>query len=165
MAEPEIVAVAPGMNTVRGRLKPFDPAHPSVDLRLPPGVTKPPLVILVHGGGGARDQANAMALLHADGVAVLGFDAYRMNGFDRHSDFWIRNMTYEARQRMIYSTALGAYRWAATLESIDVTRLHLHGLSNGADVVANLAAVVSPAHVRMVFAGGWRGQGLACRIA
>lgn len=159
-AGPEIVEIAPGVNTVRGTLKPFDPANPSVELRLPPGVTKPPLLILVHGGGGGRDQANAMVLFHAQGVAVLGFDAYRMNGFDRPSGFWIRNMTYEARQRMIYSTALGAYRWATTLDSIDVTRIHLHGLSNGADVVANLAAVVSPAHVRMVFAEGLAGAGL-----
>ena len=157
---PRLVEIAPGIHTVQGALPPFDPAHPAVDLRLPVGVAKPPLLILVHGGGGARDQANAMALFHAQGVAVLGFDAYRLAGFERDWRFWIRNATYEARQRMIYAAALGACRWATTLESVDTARIHIHGLSNGADVVANLAAVVSPAHVRMAFAEGLAGAGL-----
>jgi len=103
MAGPKLVEIAPGIHTVRGPLSPFDPRHPAVNLRLPQGVTKPPLLILVHGGAGARDQANAMALFHAHGVAVLGFDAYRVAGLERNSIFWIRNATYEARQRMIYS--------------------------------------------------------------
>ena len=157
---PRLVEVARGVHTVTGPLRPFDPTHPSVDLRLPAGVAKPPLLILVHGGGGARDQANAMALFHAQGVAVLGFDAYRLAGLERDWRFWVRNVTYEARQRMIYAAALGAYRWATTLDSVDTARIHIHGLSNGADVVANLAAVVSPAHVRMVFAEGLAGAGL-----
>ena len=157
---PALAEIAPGIHTVRGPLRPFDPQNPSIDLRLPPGIARPPLLILVHGGGGARDQANAMALFHAQGVAVLGFDAYRMNGFERPSGFWVRNVTYEARQRMIYAAALGAYRWATTLGSVDTGRICIHGLSNGADVVANLGAVVSPAHVRMVFAEGLAGAGL-----
>lgn len=159
-AVPRLVEIGPGTHTVRGTLRPFDPDHPSVELRMPPGVARPPLLILVHGGGGGRDQANAMALFHAHGIAVLGFDAYRMNGLNRPFAFWVRNVTYEARQRMIYNTALAAYRWAVTLNSIDTSRIHLHGLSNGADVVANLSAVVSPAHVRMVFAEGLAGAGL-----
>jgi poly(3-hydroxybutyrate) depolymerase len=157
---PRLVEVAPSIHTVSGPLPPFDPRHPSVDLRLPGGVTKPPLLILVHGGGGARDQANAMALFHAQGVAVLGFDAYRLAGLEREAQFWIRHVTYEARQRMIYAAALGAYRWATTLEGVDTSRIFIHGLSNGADVVANLAAVASPAHIRMVFAEGLAGAGL-----
>lgn len=159
-AAPRLVEVAPGIHTVQGALPPFDPAHPSVDLRLPAGVAQPPLLILVHGGGGARDQANAMALFQAQGIAVLSFDAYRLAGLERDWRFWIRNVTYEARQRMIYAAALGAYRWATTLGSVDTARIHIHGLSNGGDVVANLAAVVSPAHVRMVFAEGLAGAGL-----
>lgn len=157
---PRLVQIAPGIHTVTGPLPPFDPRHPSVDLRLPAGVAKPPLLILVHGGGGARDQTNAMALFHAQGIAVLGFDAYRLAGLERDWGFWLRNATYEARQRMIYAAALGAYRWAATLDSVDTSRIFIHGISNGADVVANLAAVASPAHVRMVFAEGLAGAGL-----
>ncbi len=159
-SSPRVVEIRPGIHTVQGALRPFDPANPSVDLRLPSGIARPPFLILVHGGGGARDQANAMALFHAQGVAVLGFDAYRMNGLERPSGFWVRNVTYEARQRMIYGAALGAYRWATTLDSVDTGRIFIHGLSNGADVVANLGAMVSPAHVRMVFAEGLAGAGL-----
>ena len=159
-AGPRLVEIAPGIHTVQGPLRPFDPAHPAVALRLPAGVAKPPLLILVHGGGGARDQAQAMALFHAQGIAVLGFDAYRLAGLERDWRFWVRNVTYEARQRMIYAAALGAYRWAATLDSVDTSRIFIHGLSNGADVVANLAAVASPDHVRMVFAEGLAGAGL-----
>ena len=159
-AGPRLVEIAPGIHTVQGPLRPFDPTHPAVDLRLPAGVAKPPLLILVHGGGGARDQAQAMALFHAQGIAVLGFDAYRLAGLERDWRFWIRNVTYEARQRMIYAAALDAYRWATTLDSVDTSRIFIHGLSNGADVVANLAAVASPDHVRMVFAEGLAGAGL-----
>jgi poly(3-hydroxybutyrate) depolymerase len=159
-ARPQLIEIAPGIHTVRGPLPPFDPRHPSVDLRLPAGVAKPPLLILVHGGSGARDQARAMALFHAEGIAVLGFDAYRVAGLERDPGFWLRNVNYEARQRMIYAAALGAYRWATTLDSVDTSRIYVHGVSNGADVVANLAAVVSPSHVRIVFAEGLAGAGL-----
>ena len=158
-SERRLVEVAPGMHSVSGPLASFDPANASVEFRLP--ATRPaPLVIFVHGGGGGGDVRAVMGAVHAAGVAVLGFDAYRMNGFDRPSGFWVRNMTYEARQRMIFTTALGAYRWAILQEGVDASRIHIYGISNGADVVANLAAVVDPAHVRTVFAEGIAGAGL-----
>ena len=156
----QLVAISPGMHTLSGPVATFDPQNPSVDLRLPSGRARPPLIIFVHGGGGMRDSLAAMAAFHAAGVAVLGFDAYRMNGFERDWRFWVQNMTYEARQRMIYTSALGAYHWAITQPGIDVSRVYIYGLSNGADVVANLAAVVDPAHVRAVFAEGLAGAGL-----
>jgi len=159
-AERSLVEVSPGMHTLRGPAADFDPANASVDLRLPPGRRASPLIIFVHGGGGARDSLAAMAAFHAAGIAVLGFDAYRMNGFDRDWRFWVRNMTYEARQRMIYVAALGAYHWAIAQPEIDAGRIYLYGLSNGADVVANLAAVVDPKHVRAAFAEGLAGAGL-----
>jgi len=155
-----LVEVSPGMHTLQGPVAAFDPNNPSVDLRLPLGRAAPPLIIFVHGGAGMRDSLAAMAAFHAAGVAVLGFDAYRMNGFERPWRFWVQNMTYEARQRMIYTSALGAYRWAITQTSIDKSRVYIYGLSNGADVVANLAAVVDPAHVRATFAEGLAGAGL-----
>jgi len=157
--KPRLVEVSPGMHSVAGPLAAFDPANPSVELRIP--ATRPaPLVMFVHGGGGAGDVRALMEAVHAAGVAVLGFDAYRMNGFDRPSGFWVRNMTYEARQRMIYTTALSAYLWVVGQAGIDSSRIHIYGISNGADVVANLAAVVDPAHVRTVFAEGIAGAGL-----
>lgn len=155
-----LVEIRDGLHTVAGDLAGFDPCNWSADLRLPPGGPKPPLVILVHGGGGARDNAHAMDAFNAAGAAVLGFDAYAMNGFDRPSAFWVLNMTYEARQRMIYTVALSAYRWAAADGRIDRRRIHFYGLSNGADVVANLAAAADPGEVRAAFAEGIAGAGL-----
>jgi dienelactone hydrolase len=158
---PVLVEVSPGVNTVRGPLAGFDPCDPSVDIRLPPGDTAPALMILVHGGGGAAsDNTRAAALFHEGGMAVLNFDAYRMNGFDRDARFWVNQASYEARQRMIRTTALAAYRWAVEQPRFDRSRIFVYGLSNGADVVANMAAEVDPAHVRMVFAEGLAGAGL-----
>lgn len=154
-----IIEIAPGLHSVAGRLAGFDPVNSSVAFHLPPGPPGP-LVLFIHGGGGGDDNRNIMGAIRGSGIAVLGFDAYRMNGFDRPSGFWVRNMTYEARQRMIYTTALAAYRWVAKQPGIDTGRIHIYGLSNGADVAANLAAIVDPAHVRTVFAEGIAGAGL-----
>ncbi len=158
--EAQLVETRTDLYTVRGPLAGFDPCNRSVDLRIPAAADKPPLVILVHGGGGGGDNANALAAFHQAGAAVLGFDAYVMNGFDRPASFWVLNMTYEARQRMIYTVAHSAYRWAAADGRIDPRRIHFYGLSNGADVVANLAAVADPASVRAAFAEGLAGAGL-----
>ncbi len=154
-----LIEVKPGLYSVEGRLAGFDPRDASVEFRKPPGPPGP-LVLFVHGAGGAPDNRNAMAALYAAGVAVLGFDAYRMNGLDRPSGFWVRSVTYEARQRMIFSSALAAYRWVVTQREIDPRRVHIYGLSNGADVALNLAAVVAPESVRTVFAEGPAGAGL-----
>jgi len=88
-------------------------------------------------------------------MATLAFDAYAMQGNPgRTSLFWARSVTNEARQRMIYTTALAAYRWALQRTDIDTRRIYLFGISNGAAVVANLAAVVDPAHVKGVISEG-----------
>lgn len=51
-------------------------------------------------------------------------------------------------------TPLAAYRWALKRNDIDTRRIYLFGISNGAAVVANMAALVDPAHVRGVIAEG-----------
>jgi dienelactone hydrolase len=155
-----LVELRKDLYTVQGPLAGFDPCNRSVDLRIPTKADKPPLVILVHGGGGGRDNTNTMAAFHMAGAAVLSFDAYVMNGFEHPWRFWLLNMTYEARQRMIYTVALSAYRWATTSELIDPRRIHFYGISNGADVVANLAAAADPEYVRAAFAEGLAGAGL-----
>jgi len=84
----------------------------------------------------------------------------------RDSLFWARSVTNEARQRMIYSTALAAYQWAIQRSDIDSSRIYFFGISNGAAVVANLAGVVDPAHVKGAIAEGVTpvGLGLPDRI-
>ena len=151
----DLVALRPGFFTVSGKLGGFDPCEGSVKFRVPADSVKPPLMISVHGGGGIGDVLKSDEAFHQKGMATLAFDAYAMQGLTgRTSLFWARSVTNEARQRMIYSTALAAYRWALTRTDIDNSRIYLFGISNGAAVVANLAGVVDPAHVKGVISEG-----------
>ena len=151
----QLVTLRANFHTVTGPLGRFDPCEPSVRWRVPSGVTRAPLMISVHGGGGIHDVLKSDDAFHAAGMATLAFDAYAMQGLPgRTSLFWARSVTNEARQRMIYATALAAYEWARQRADIDTRQIYLFGISNGAAVVANLAAVVDPAHVRGVSAAG-----------
>lgn len=146
--------------TVTGKLSGFDPCNKSVEYNVPKSTIKPPLMIYVHGGGGKGDGRNIIKEFYARGMATLIFDAYVMNGFEQGYMFWGVKATNEARQRMIYKVALEAYHWALTQPDIDTNRIYIYGLSNGAAVAINLAAVVDPKHVKAVFAEGTPGQGI-----
>lgn len=151
----ELSALRPGFFTVTGRLGGFDPCEASVKFRTPSRAARAPLMISVHGGGGIQDVLKSDEAFFQHGMATLAFDAYAMQGLPgRSSLFWARSVTNEARQRMIYTTALAAYRWAIQRDDIDTARIYLFGVSNGAAVVANLAGVVDPAHVKGVIAEG-----------
>lgn len=151
----ELLSLRPGFFTVTGQIGGFDPCESNVRFRVPTGANKPPLMISVHGGGGIHDILQSDEAFFQHGMATLAFDAYAMQGLSgRSSLFWARSVTNEARQRMIYATALSAYRWAIQRNDIDPRRIYLFGISNGAAVVANLAAAVDPAHVKGVIAEG-----------
>jgi len=84
----ELVQIRENYHTVRGPLADFDPCHASVDLSMPGGLfsrrsaEKPPLVILVHGGGGLSNlERNMATALNRKGFATLVYDAYQMNHF------------------------------------------------------------------------------------
>lgn len=164
----ELVQIRPRFHTVKGPLAPFDPCHKSVQLKVPsrwngsPLPTKPPLVIIAHGGGGlGMLERNLAAALHKHDIATLVFDAYHLNGFYQGYPFWGSQATNESRQRMIYKATLGAYEWALTQsDKIDNRAIFLQGVSNGAAVVANLASVVSSEHVRAVVPEGLPGMGI-----
>ena len=150
-----LVPLRPDFFTVSGRMGGFDPCEAQVRFRIPDGANKPPLMISVHGGGGIRDVLKSDEAFFQHGMATLAFDAYAMQGLTgRTSLFWARSVTNEARQRMIYTTALAAYRWAKQRTDIDTRRIYLFGISNGAAVVANLAGLVDPLHVKGVIAEG-----------
>lgn len=150
-----LVPLRPNFFTVSGRMGGFDPCEANVKFRVPSGASKPPLMISVHGGGGIHDVLHSDDAFSRYGMATLVFDAYAMQGLaGRTALFWARSVTNEARQRMIYSTALAAYRWATQRTDIDTQRIYLFGISNGAAVVANLAGVADPAHVKGVIAEG-----------
>ncbi len=153
--EQALVQLRPQFFTVSGRMGGFDPCEPNVKFRIPAGASNPPLMISVHGGGGIQDVLMSDDAFFRHGMATLAFDAYAMQGLTgRTSLFWARSVTNEARQRMIYTTALAAYRWAIQRTDIDTKRIYLFGISNGAAVVANLAGVVDPTHVKGVIAEG-----------
>lgn len=154
------------VKTVVGPLATFNPCHASVRLDAPSFFAekrgaKPPLVIIAHGGGGLgtyeRDFARWM---NQQGFATLVFDAFQMNGLTPFTDLVLFHMTNSGRQRMIYKATLGAYQWALMHEKVDVSRVFIQGLSNGGSVAINMAASVSPAHVRGVIAEGAPAAGI-----
>ena len=150
-----LVDIRPQYFTVSGKLAGFDPCHASVKFRRPPGATPAPLMISLHGGGGIKDVLASDQAFRDKGMATLLFDAYEMQGFTgRTSGFWALQVSNEARQRMLLSTAWAAYQWATTRTDIDTRRIYFFGVSNGAAVAANLAAMVDTAHVRGIIAEG-----------
>ena len=157
----ELVEIRPNYFTVRGSLAGFDPCHQSVEFTIPSRSfsdnpsEKPPLVILVHGGGGlGRLEKNMAVALNRKGYATLMFDAYQMNNFYQGLSLFLTGMTNGGRQRMIYKVTLGAYQWASQQLSIDNTRIYFHGVSNGGSVLLNIAGAVDPKHVKGIFAEG-----------
>lgn len=154
-------AIRPQFHTVLGSLAEFDPCHASVKLQKPFFSDQPPLMILVHGGGGLDTATkNAADAFRSKGFATLLFDAFEHNGFYQGMRFWASQATNEARQKMLYKVTLGAYEWAIKRKDINVSQIYFHGLSNGGAVLANIAGAVSPEHVKGVFAEGTPGMGL-----
>ncbi len=162
-----LVEIRPGFHRVVGPLAEYDPCHRSVQLSMPGFFAdklgeKPPLMIIAHGGNGPGSAEQEMVRrMNAQGVATLLFDAYEMNGFQyRGTALFLTGATNESRQRMIFKATLGAYLWIRLSSRVDTSRLFIHGLSNGASVALNMAAVVDPAHVRMVFSEGAPSAGI-----
>ena len=153
--------IRPQSFTVEGPLAEFDPCHTSVKLQRPLFSNKPPLMIIVHGGGGV-DLAtrNAADAFRNKGFASLFFDSYEHNGFNQGFSFWGSRATNEARQRMIYKVTLSAYEWALKRDDINTNQIYFYGVSNGGAVLANIAGAVSQTHVKGVFAEGTPGAGL-----
>ena len=85
----QLVQIRPGYHTVRGTLADFNPCHSTVKLSMPGLFSskiaeKPPVFIIVHGGGGlGKAETNLSAALNSAGIATRVFDAYQMNGYTR----------------------------------------------------------------------------------
>ena len=132
----------------------FNHCHHSVDFKLGFGSDRSqkwPLMIGVGGGGGKIDAMRAMFFFRKNGFATLEFDAYEMNGI---SDYRANKMFYgnATRQEMIFPIAVGAVKWAKKQKNIDTSRIYIWGVSNGATVVANIAAVFNKKQIKSVFA-------------
>jgi predicted esterase len=137
-----------GVNKVAGKVSKFDPCHSSVSFKNPASKS-PPLIILLHGGGGAKDVAAIDQAFLDMGMATLSFDAFKMNGFKKTP--LINNW---ARQRMIWSISLGAYKWALKQSYYPVGDVFIYGISNGATVTTNLAGLIKPGRIKGFIAEG-----------
>jgi hypothetical protein len=148
--------------TVVGDLAEFDPCDASTKIRKPFFSTTPrPLMIVIHGGGGLDKVTLAAAdAFYELGFSTLVFDAFQMNRLSKPGSFFAVNVSNEARQRMIFKVAYGAYQWAVKNHAISSQGIFVYGISNGASVAANLAAIGDPAIMKMVFAEGAPGSGI-----
>lgn len=146
--------------TVEGQLAEFNPCHKSVKLDTPAFFApklgeKPPVVIVLHGGGGLGPyQKDFAKLMNQNGYATLIFDAFEMNGLQSWSDMIRYSMSNGARQRMIFKAALGAFEWVRSLSNIDGTKIFIQGLSNGGAVAINMAAAIDEENLLGVIAEG-----------
>lgn len=157
----KMVEVLPKMYAVLGPPADFDPCNASVEFKSPSSGEKSPLVIISHGGAGLGDaERNIASEFRRLGFATLVFDSYKINGYNQDWQFWAAQVSNESRQRMNYKATFGAYQWALTNEKVDTTRIYFHGVSNGANVVVNMAGAVDPAHVKGVFAEGTMMSGI-----
>lgn len=157
----ELLEYLPRMYVLKGPAGDFDPCDSSVEFLSPRASGKSPLVIISHGGAGLGEAERNIALAFRQlGFATLLYDAYRMSGFNRDWRFWAEQVSNESRQRMNYKATWGAYEWALKEPRVDSSRIYLHGLSNGANVVVNMAGAVDPAHVKGVFAEGTMMSGI-----
>ncbi|MEM9285917.1 MAG: hypothetical protein AAGA39_08535 [Pseudomonadota bacterium] len=124
-----------GFFSLDGPFAAFDPAHPSVDIWVPEGITNPPLMIYAHGGAGFReDDAARVAMFRRYGFATLSFDSYEMNGFDDWA-FVTRRVTNKGKQNMIWNVFRGALAYASSRDDWDSDNIILYGGSNGGRVV------------------------------
>lgn len=121
---------------VAGELSGFDPCHASVQWRVPRSTALAPVVMTVHGGGGRADAQAITDAFHAAGYATLTFDAYEMNGLARNP-----RLSNASRQAMLFKVGREALLWLRERQDVDARRLFLYGISNGASVVLNLAAL------------------------
>ena len=129
----------------------FDPCHSSVEFITGTNSSqKKPLVIGVHGGGGKGDAMEAIKFFRNKGFATLVFDAYEMNGI---TDYRPNMVKYgnTVRQQMTFPVTKGAVEWALRQKNIDTNNIYVWGISNGATVVANIAAAFDKTKVKAVF--------------
>ena len=129
----------------------FDPCHSSVRFRIPKSKNLPPLVIGIHGGGGRQDAEKLMSFFYSKGFATLEFDAYKMNGISNYFEQG-NSIKYgnDTRQEMIFPISKLIVEWAMKQEKIDRNRIYVYGVSNGATVAANIAAVFDVNKVKAV---------------
>ena len=87
-------------------------------------------------------------LFYENSFAVLGYDAFEPNGISKNMK---SSVTNSQRQEMIFAATVGAIEWALKQKDIDNKKIYLYGISNGATVVVNLAAMYDKKKIKAVF--------------
>jgi len=126
----------------------FDPCNNSVIFKVHENKLSP-LIIGVHGAGGRRDTEDLINFFFSKGFATLVFDAFDINGVTNYRKE-ILKYGNNTRQEMIYPVARGAVEWAIKQKGIDKSKIYIYGLSNGATVVANLAAIFNHQDIKLI---------------
>lgn len=155
-----IVAMPPGPHfNVVGTFSKFNECHPTVKLTI---VNKnSPVVIVLHGGGGTEEyQLELARRLNAEGFSTLTYDAFKMNGLYKDAGFWAKQMYTPPKQRMLYHSALDAYKWLLDNPKILKKEVYIYGTSSGGAAALNIASIADPLTLKAVFAEGPAPQGI-----
>ncbi|MEM9057663.1 MAG: hypothetical protein AAGD86_09310, partial [Pseudomonadota bacterium] len=148
-----------GFFALEGRFATFDAEHPSVDLWLPPGDAKAPIMVYAHGGAGFREDDRARVdLFRRHGFATISFDSYEMNGFDDWN-FVTRRVANSGKQKMIWGVYQGAVEHALRGDAWDNRNVFLYGGSNGARVVLFAGSAIANDSIRGLIAEAPAGSG------
>ncbi len=148
-----------GFFNLIGPFAEFDSSHPSVEIWVPEGVKKAPVVVYAHGGAGYREDDHArVEMFRRNGFATISFDSYEMNGFDDWN-FVTRKVTNGGKQNMIWGVFKGAVEYAAKHDKWDNQNIILYGGSNGGRVVLYSGSEIKNQNIRSIVSEAPAGSG------
>ncbi|MGH8223495.1 MAG: alpha/beta hydrolase family protein, partial [Woeseiaceae bacterium] len=108
-----------GFFVLDGPFAEFEPSHSSVEIWMPKGDKKAPILVYAHGGAGYREDDRArVEMFRRNGFATISFDSYVMNGFDDWN-FVTRKVANSGKQSMIWGIFKGAVEYAAKSDDWD----------------------------------------------
>jgi dienelactone hydrolase len=148
-----------GFYVLDGPFAQFDPSHPSVEIWMPKGDRKAPIMVYAHGGAGYREDDRArVAMFRRNGFATISFDSYVMNGFDDW-DFVTSKVANSGKQSMIWGVFKGAVEYAAEHDAWDNRNIFLYGGSNGGRVVLYAGSEMANGNIRGIISEAPAGSG------
>lgn len=150
-----------GFFALDGPFAEFDPNHSSVEIWVPRGERKAPIVVYAHGGAGYREDDRARVdMFRRHGFATISFDSYEMNGFDDWR-FVTRRVTNGGKQNMIWGAFRGAVEYAANDDRWDNQNIFLYGGSNGGRVVLYAGSELANDRIRGIISEAPAATGFA----
>ncbi len=148
-----------GFFVLDGPFAEFDATHPSVEIWMPKGDKKAPIMVYAHGGAGYREDDRArVGMFRRNGFATISFDSYAMNGFDDW-DFVTRKVANSGKQSMIWGVFKGAVKYTAENDAWDNRNIFLYGGSNGGRVVLYAGSEIVNHNIRGIIAEAPAGSG------